>query len=193
MPAPLKICPHCAEKTPADARFCQKCGHAYRTQFIQEPPTQMYTPPAAGYGVPPQGFVQSPYPRSAAKRGPMYGFFVVVGALFVFGIVSCGVVVSVANNRLAALHARYSQKPGPEATALAAQMTAERDIPADVFFAHYRKQDRDYAVQYQGLPFREAWWDLNDGQVVVFYSPYLNRIATANAAGFDEGKPLQNP
>jgi|GEM_PF-6886442 len=44
-----KLCPSCGTPVAADAAFCQKCGHAFRTQLPPSgpPKTQAFTPPQA--------------------------------------------------------------------------------------------------------------------------------------------------
>ncbi len=48
MSGPHKLCPRCRTPAGLEAPQCGRCGHAYRTQFVEPERTQMvYGPPAA--------------------------------------------------------------------------------------------------------------------------------------------------
>jgi TM2 domain-containing membrane protein YozV len=40
-----KICPKCQTPTQLDSRFCNKCGHAFRTQFVDQTQLQQQPQP----------------------------------------------------------------------------------------------------------------------------------------------------
>jgi hypothetical protein len=43
--SPLKLCPHCAQKTQALARLCPFCGYDYSTGAFMPPQQPVYMPP----------------------------------------------------------------------------------------------------------------------------------------------------
>jgi TM2 domain-containing membrane protein YozV len=67
---PYKICPRCSQPAVLAAVSCARCGHEYRTKFVELDQTQMVAPPPPTYQPPPSQYAPPHSPPPYTPGSP---------------------------------------------------------------------------------------------------------------------------